>query len=67
MLDYSVTDKIFNIFAHFLAMFRKGITKYFGQKKFVKTLRVPPGVLSFTQRSAVHLTDSVLSNYAAYI
>ena len=57
MLDYSVTDKIFNIFAHFLAMFRKGTTKYFGSKKLVKTLRVLAGVLSFTQRSSVHLTE----------
>lgn len=44
MLDYSETDEIFNIFAHFLAMLRPLSQNIMAKKKFVKTLRVALGV-----------------------
>ena len=44
MLDYSETDEIFYIFAHFLAMLRPLSQNIMAKKKFVKTLRVALGV-----------------------
>ena len=66
MLDYSETDEIFNIFAHFLAMLRPLSQNIMAKKSSWKRYGLRSVyVLSFTQRSAVDLTDSVLSKYAA--